>query len=441
MLGALNLSQGIFNAPSRLTNYGVHWLRACSYGLPKSVWSIVLRNHPSLKTIVTKGQARLLGIRSLMRAIPSPLAINRNSLGITVAGIAMLTLSSVQVAHQDIEELVVGNKRWLTHLEQKTGTSNILMSIQEVDQINTASIGRFKGIRPLGEQAIAARTDIGSKPQTVNRALKGDRVTRGLAQQPPTNFTAGSILQRHSSLLNTKSGVHIAKAFVKPKPSEEAYQIAQSFHKNIDPREMEEKNLPVMVARLVEDSKHSVLAYAEEDPVNQSPFAAVLRDENPSQAIPKLNKKDHAWADDPLPKHVFSASQQKCLATGIYFESRGESARGQAAVAQVILNRVRNPAYPNTICGVVFQNKDWTNRCQFSFACDRIKDRVRNKKLWNLATQIARETTAGRIWLAEVGSATHYHASYVRPKWARAMTKVGKIGLHIFYRTRYGGLG
>ena len=155
--------------------------------------------------------------------------------------------------------------------------------------------------------------------------------------------------------------------------------------------------------------------------------------------IPKLNKGDHSWADDPLPKASFSDDQQRCLTAGIYFESRGEPVRGQAAVAQVILNRVRNPSYPNSICGVVYQNKHWRNRCQFSFACDRIRDRISNRRLWDLASHVAAETTAGRIWLSEVGSSTHYHATYVRPKWARAMKKVGKIGLHIFYRTFGGG--
>jgi spore germination cell wall hydrolase CwlJ-like protein len=72
----------------------------------------------------------------------------------------------------------------------------------------------------------------------------------------------------------------------------------------------------------------------------------------------------------------FPTKEQKCLAEGIYFEARGEKVEGQAAVAQVILNRVRNPTFPNTICGVVYQNDTWRNRCQFSFACDGIRDRI-----------------------------------------------------------------
>ena len=124
---------------------------------------------------------------------------------------------------------------------------------------------------------------------------------------------------------------------------------------------------------------------------------------------------------------------------GHLFEARGENLKGQAAVAQVILNRVRNPTYPNTICGVVYQNKTWRNRCQFSFACDGARDRVRSPGHYRTAQDIAMAVTAGKIFIPEVGSATHYHATYVHPRWARTMEKMKKIGLHIFYRTRSGG--
>lgn len=155
--------------------------------------------------------------------------------------------------------------------------------------------------------------------------------------------------------------------------------------------------------------------------------------------MPKLDKNDHEWALNPLPAASFSDTQQDCLARGIYFEARGEPVKGQAAVAQVILNRVKNPTYPDSICGVVYQNKNWRNRCQFSFACDRIADRVRDQQRWEIAKYVARETTEGRIWLKEVGSSTHYHATYVHPKWANTMKRVGRIGLHVFYRTFGGG--
>ena len=101
--------------------------------------------------------------------------------------------------------------------------------------------------------------------------------------------------------------------------------------------------------------------------------------------------------------------------------------------------RVRNPAYPNTICDVVYQNRNWRNACQFSFACDGRKDVVTSPAYYRKASEVALAVTAGRIFIPEVGSSTHYYAQYVSPGWARYMKKMTQIGLHIFYRTRNGG--
>jgi hypothetical protein len=157
------------------------------------------------------------------------------------------------------------------------------------------------------------------------------------------------------------------------------------------------------------------------------------------RALGQFAPGQHAWVQNPLPATVFEVKQQKCLAEGIYFEARGESEAGQAAVAQVILNRVRNPAYPKTICGVVYQNQNWRHRCQFSFACDGRAERIAEQQQWETAKRIAREVTEGKTWIAEVGDSTHYYANYVRPGWARRMIKMDSIGAHLFYRTRLGG--
>ncbi|MGE0233152.1 MAG: cell wall hydrolase [Flavobacteriaceae bacterium] len=124
---------------------------------------------------------------------------------------------------------------------------------------------------------------------------------------------------------------------------------------------------------------------------------------------------------------------QKCLATAIYFEARGEPELGQRAVAQVVMNRVSNPTYPDSVCGVVYQNVRWHNRCQFSFACDGIPERIRDQKNWELANRIAEQTLIGDSYLKAIGHATHYHATYVHPRWARGMDRIDKIGRHIFY--------
>ena len=132
---------------------------------------------------------------------------------------------------------------------------------------------------------------------------------------------------------------------------------------------------------------------------------------------------------------------EKCLADAIYFEARGEHVRGQMAVAQVVLNRAFSGKYPSTVCGVVYQNAHRHLACQFTFACDGIPDVVREPDMWERAKTIAAEMLDGKLWLPEVGKATHYHASWVRPGWVREMTKMHRLGVHTFYRPRAWGDG
>lgn len=274
----------------------------------------------------------------------------------------------------------------------------------------------------------------------VNRAAKKGRVVAVEPMQPPKAFTAGSVLQRSSALDLKPLERKDRTAFVKPKRGKDIELASFYFRRE---QKKPDPGVSPMIAELVTNRNADILATAyappEPDFARESPFDAILKKKPESgRFVPAIGPKDHSWAATPLPPSVFSAEEQQCLASGIYFEARGESAKGQAAVAQVILNRVRNPAYPATICGVVYQNEHWRNRCQFSFACDNIRDRINSKYHWKMAREIALATTAGKIWLTEVGSATHYHAVYVRPAWGRSMEKVGRIGLHIFYRT-YGG--
>ena len=371
--------------------------------------------------------------------VPSLVKRIRNSLFPVCAGTALFLIYPSLVAHQDVASFLgTGNapapaERWLANVSAAPGIS----------MLSTGSIGKAAAATP--DPAVAEITTdirIEHQPQTVNRTLKGDRVVSTTFVRPPESFNAGRVYERQSLLGPLNVGKKVELAFVKAKPFEEALQVASVFHprrKGGSDLLAPKPDLPVMVASLVTESAPNLLAYSAEPEFERSPFAEVLEDTAPISIVPKLDKGDHAWAADPLPKSSYSDREQHCLTAGIYFEARGEPVRGQAAVAQVILNRVRNPTYPDSICGVVYQNKNWRNRCQFSFACDRISDKVRDPKRWNIAQYVARETTEGRIWLKEVGSSTHYHATYVRPKWASHMKKVGRIGLHIFYRTFGGG--
>ena len=135
------------------------------------------------------------------------------------------------------------------------------------------------------------------------------------------------------------------------------------------------------------------------------------------------------------------AKSEKCLAEAVYFEARGEAVRGQIAVAQVVLNRAFSGFYPNTVCGVVYQNKHRHFACQFSFACDNNPEVIREPDMWDRAQKIAKASLGGQLWLPEVGKSTHYHAYWVRPSWVNEMKKLYKFGVHTFYRPRAWGDG
>lgn len=122
-----------------------------------------------------------------------------------------------------------------------------------------------------------------------------------------------------------------------------------------------------------------------------------------------------------------------CLAQAVYYEAGSESEDGQRAVAQVVLNRVRSPAFPNSICGVVFQGAERTTGCQFTFVCDGSLRREPSSHEWRRAIAVANSALKGSVY-APVGNATHYHANYVLPYWAASMAKIREIGAHDFYR-------
>ena len=159
------------------------------------------------------------------------------------------------------------------------------------------------------------------------------------------------------------------------------------------------------------------------------------------------------WVVLPPPKMPLTPAQrlglrgsdydkaERCLAQAVYFEARNEPVRGQMAVAQVVLNRVFSPYYPNDVCSVVYQNAHRRLSCQFTFACDGKSGAIRERGAWARAQRIARQALAAEIWLPEIAKATHYHAAYVRPYWVREMNVMARFGLHTFYRPRMWGDG
>lgn len=150
-----------------------------------------------------------------------------------------------------------------------------------------------------------------------------------------------------------------------------------------------------------------------------------------------------AAADDtdlaPAPPFYLNAANPaeqaravRCLTDAIYYEAASEPEEGQRAVAQVVVNRLRDPHFPKSVCGVVYEG--WARRtgCQFSFVCDgSIRRRHADQALWDRLQPLARQALSGYV-VPEVGSATHYYAQYVRPNWVGTVTRITQIGAHIF---------
>lgn len=130
-----------------------------------------------------------------------------------------------------------------------------------------------------------------------------------------------------------------------------------------------------------------------------------------------------------------TARAHYCLTAALYYEAASESDDGMRGVAQVVLNRVRHPSFPGSVCGVVFQGSNRAIVCQFTFACDGSMARQPVRAVWNRASRIAAEALAGRTMPA-VGLATHYHTLAVWPSWGRTLAMTNVIGAHIFHRWR-----
>jgi hypothetical protein len=188
------------------------------------------------------------------------------------------------------------------------------------------------------------------------------------------------------------------------------------------------------------------------EPILVAPF------ESPGMRLATLETPDDAGAGEIVAgkdnSRLLSPAQQlglegkprvraeKCLADAVYFEARGEVMKGQEAVAQVVMNRVFSGVYPHDVCGVVYQNAGRHLACQFTFACEgKDLNRIDEPDMWEQAKLIAKDTLDGKIWLAEVGHATHYHAYWVHPSWVHEMARLYHLGVHTFYRPLNWGNG
>jgi len=298
------------------------------------------------------------------------------------------------------------------------------------ESASTMAVSRGERVVAAGDNRAAVIT------AAINRSAKGDLQVAEAA--PRNGFYAGLV---HTVALFAPAEVNPnlpRSAFILPSKPKTALTRAETTQKDQQTKTTEK----VDDAPPKPSAKPVTLAYAaaDENAASDAPFNAVIAKPGTIVLDPNV-KATHAWVNNAIPKSAHSGKEMKCLADAIYFEARGEPELGRIAVAQVVLNRLKNPAYPDTICGVVYQNKHRRNSCQFSFACDGIRERITNKMAWAEAQALAKRVMDDdkTLYITDVGASTHYHATYVRPRWARHMTKKDKIGRHIFYQTYKGG--
>ncbi|ODN70935.1 cell wall hydrolase [Methylobrevis pamukkalensis] len=396
---------------------------------------------------------------------------------VLLAGACASALVPTKIAYQDAASLLTRDldpeTRWTMTLTATAGGSvHVASGMMEEATGTIAVVSRapdgvgvdvtIGDVDPIITGSINAAAEIPDEDR-IDRTLKGDLPMSITTPATPKGFSAGSVYEEHGSFAAPASEIGLQVAFAGASLPLSALAVARF----IEPRpaltavaSLEPLPLPVSrpdTTMLVASgyprrnvapwgvgaaAEAMAVAYAPDaSVVSQDAFDALFSTPKDKPDVPELVVKpgEHWWAKIPLPTSIFAAAEQKCLTEAVYFEARGESYDGQVAVAQVVLNRVRNPAYPATICGVVYQNRHLYNRCQFSFACDRVKDIVWSRKAWKLAEKVADDVSTGRVWFDSVGTATHYHATYVRPNWAGVFHKQAQIGKHVFYQTIYGG--
>ncbi|PJE34009.1 hydrolase [Pseudooceanicola lipolyticus] len=140
------------------------------------------------------------------------------------------------------------------------------------------------------------------------------------------------------------------------------------------------------------------------------------------------------WVDGLPP--AAGDEEWRCLAEALYFEARGETVKGQFAVAEVIMNRVNSSRFPATLCGVINQGTGRKYQCQFTYTCDGYKEIIAEPKAFERVAKVARAVLDG-VTVGLTGGATYYHTTAVRPKWSRTYKQTARIGVHVFYRPNY----
>ena len=196
----------------------------------------------------------------------------------------------------------------------------------------------------------------------------------------------------------------------------------------------------IAVAALISSLLSAPTAPGQVRTLPPAPPAMIDRPIAPAQALKVNSQIPVSESPNPSAKaFVFKgnaasrAQALDCLASAIYYEAGNQDTDGERAVAQVVLNRVRHPAFPSSICSVVFEGSTKATGCQFTFTCDGSLNRQPDTEGWKRAVEVADAALDGYVF-SPVGWATHYHADYVVPYWASTMAKNAVVGAHLFYR-------
>lgn len=373
-----------------------------------------------------------------------------------VLGAALVLWGTTQAAHQDLASLLA-NQPGVAERARTFLLSNPLSTLRMATFSLPSPAGFVIPRLPVPDHfaRISAALPAGMRnepldlepPATdtprMNRDAKRDRLV------PAPKETVRTLMPSRPEAARTQGGSQIpAAAWLAVEETEpfglEA-EFAGTLARDFDP--VPSSGSILQISHLVfADSKSDLpplnFSHAALSPVEKLRIAALP---DGAEVTSSIASKGIVTGDGATPKSPAEqlglygrarAKAEKCLADAVYFESRGEVERGQIAVAQVVINRVFSGYYPEDVCGTVYQNAHRHLACQFTFACEGKSLVVNDQQSWSKATRIARDMLDGKLWLNEVGKATHYHAYWVKPHWVREMRTLQKIGVHTFYRPR-----
>jgi len=375
------------------------------------------------------------------------------------AALALIVASPAQIAQQDLASLLTyqpasserPNGFFVSFTALRTATFSLprpaLFAIPELpdairvvarsDKDNDLDItGSIPGI-----SSITGPQSEYEEPQTtvMNRTNKGDRLSVKVASVPQRSVTPVEPDEIQTPGYDVAMSLEIRPDVPKDEPRADR---AGTLVRYVEP-------VPANSSGMYKLSR----LFFGDDPTGMPPLAFQHRDivlaslpgTAPTEGSTTIAAKGEVTGEEARPKSPAErlglkgaslVKAEKCLADAIYFESRGEVKTGQVAVAQVVVNRAFSGFYPNDICGVVYQNAHRYLACQFTFACEGKKLTVTEPDMWEQAKQISHDMLDGKLWMDEIGKATHYHAYWVRPDWIREMRKINRIGVHTFYRPR-----